>query len=369
MSRLAHETHEDARPLRYAAIYCRVSTEDQGKGFSIPTQIEACHTLAAPEGYSASDAHVFVDEGISGTTMDRPSLRKLRDFVATQAISAIIGYDPDRLSRNLGHQLLLAEECDRAAVELLIVSHPLERGPEGWLFFQMRGALAEYERAKLLERTHRGRVGRVKAGYPGGGSVPFGYRRVREPHKGHLEIDDETAPIARRIFQMYATGATLWAIAKQLTGERVPTKFDREGSFKQRQQKRLGYGRGASPSCSACYGMPLMPDVPIGTSGLPLPVPLGASGHRRNGSRLQYQRSSRRHCSSRCNSASNSVRSQPSQSEARLPLKWSAVLVWAMWSGDDWLLREGQKHPLLQVFLTLCDGEWGHVVPRVHSRR
>jgi site-specific DNA recombinase len=242
MSRLAHETHEDARPLRYTAIYCRVSTEDQGKGFSIPTQIEACHTLAAREGYSVPGAHVFVDEGISGTTMDRPSLRKLRDFVATQAISAIIVYDPDRLSRNLGHQLLLAEECDRAAVELLIVSHPLERGPEGWLFFQMRGALAEYERAKLLERTHRGRAGRVKAGYPGGGSVPFGYRRVREPHKGHLEIDDETAPIARRIFQMYATGATLWAIAKQLTDERVPTKFDREGSSKQRQQKRLGYG-------------------------------------------------------------------------------------------------------------------------------
>ena len=43
------------------------------------------------------DAHVFVDEGISGTTMDRPSLRKPRDFVATQAISAIIVYDPDRL--------------------------------------------------------------------------------------------------------------------------------------------------------------------------------------------------------------------------------------------------------------------------------
>ena len=52
--------------------------------------------------------------------MDRPNLRKLRDLVNTRAITAAIIYDPDRLSRNLGHQLLLAEEFERAGVKLLI---------------------------------------------------------------------------------------------------------------------------------------------------------------------------------------------------------------------------------------------------------
>jgi site-specific DNA recombinase len=93
-------------------------------------------------------------------------------------------YDPDRLSRNLGHQLLLAEEFEQAGATLLIVSHPLEQGPEGWLFFQMRGALAEYERAKTLERTRRGKIGRAKARHPPGGQVPLGYRVIREPHAG-----------------------------------------------------------------------------------------------------------------------------------------------------------------------------------------
>jgi len=97
-----------------AAIYVRVSTEDQGKGFSIPTQIEACQKLAEREGYTVPEAHVLIDEGISGTTMDRPALRRLRELVQTQAIVAAIVYDPDRLSRNLGHQLLLAEEFERA---------------------------------------------------------------------------------------------------------------------------------------------------------------------------------------------------------------------------------------------------------------
>jgi site-specific DNA recombinase len=159
--------------------------------------------------------------------MDRPGLRRLRDLVNTKAITAVVVHDPDRLSRNLGHQLLLAEEFERAAVKLLIVSHPIEQGPEGWLFFQMRGALAEYERAKLMERTHRGRVGRAQAGNLWGGQVPLGYRAVREPHQARWEIDEEEAALVRRIFQMSLGGLTMHAIAKQLSLEGIPTHYDR----------------------------------------------------------------------------------------------------------------------------------------------
>src|SRR6266850_2405127 len=186
----------------YAAIYVRVSTEDHGKGFSIPTQIEACQKLAEREGYTVPESHVLIDEGISGTTMDRPGLRRLRELVQTQALAAAIVYDPGRLSRNLGHQLLLAEECERANVQMLIVSHPLEPGPEGWMFFQMRGAFAEYERAKLLERTRRGTMGRIQAGHAWGSGVPFGYRYVPEPHGGRWDVDDDEAALVRRIFAL-----------------------------------------------------------------------------------------------------------------------------------------------------------------------
>jgi site-specific DNA recombinase len=213
--------------MSYAAIYARVSTEDQGKGFSIPTQIEACQKLAEREGYTVPEAHVLVDEGISGTTMDRPDLRKLRDLVHARTISAVIIHDPDRLSRNLGHQLLLAEEFEQAAVKLLIVSHPMEQGPEGWLFFQMRGALAEYERAKILERTKRGAMGRVQAGHPGGGNAPLGYRYIAEPHGGRWEIDDEAAALLQRIFALCVSGEPTRGIARILTGECIPTPSDR----------------------------------------------------------------------------------------------------------------------------------------------
>jgi site-specific DNA recombinase len=107
MSRLHEQGDLRAPSLMYAAIYARVSTEDQGKGFSIPTQLEACQTLAAREGYTVPEGHVLIDEGLTGTTMDRSGLRALRDLVHARAIAAVIVYDPDRLSRNLGHQLLL----------------------------------------------------------------------------------------------------------------------------------------------------------------------------------------------------------------------------------------------------------------------
>jgi site-specific DNA recombinase len=210
--------------IKHAAIYVRVSTEDQGKGFSIPTQIKACQKAAEHEGYTVPESHVLIDEGISGTTMERPELRRLRALVTTKAIAAVIVYDPDRLSRNLGHQLLLAEECERAGVKLLIVSHPMEQGPEGWLFFQMRGALAEYERAKIVERTRRGSLGRAQAGNPWGGAVPLGYRAVREPHKARWEIDEAEAALVRRIFAMGMSGLSTYTIAFQLSQERQPTR-------------------------------------------------------------------------------------------------------------------------------------------------
>jgi site-specific DNA recombinase len=220
-------SHDDTAGSAIAAIYARVSTEDQGKGFSIPTQIEACQKLAAHESYAVPETYVLIDEGISGTTLDRPGLRHLRDLVNTQTIRAVIVYDPDRLSRNLGHQLLLAEEFERARVNLLIVSHPMEEGPEGWLFFQMRGALAEYERSKILERLKRGLVGRAKAGHVSGGSVAFGYRYIKEAHGGRWEIDEDEALVVRRIFRLSLDGVATRAIARLLTKERVPSKRDR----------------------------------------------------------------------------------------------------------------------------------------------
>ena len=158
--------------------------------------------------------------------MDRPGLRRLRELVTTKAIAAAIVYDLDRLSRKLGHQLLLTEQMDQAGVKLLIVSHPMEYGPEGMVLFQVRGVFAEYEHAKLMERTHRGRVKRAQGGVHGADRCRWA-PVIREPHKARWEIEEEEASLVRRIIAMCLRGMTTYTIAEQLSQGRVPTRRDR----------------------------------------------------------------------------------------------------------------------------------------------
>src|SRR5262245_9400480 len=99
---------------RIAAIYARVSTTDQAdKGYSLPTQIEACQAMARQEGYTVPGTHVFVDD-YTGTSLNRPQFTRIRDLVRQRLVHAVIVYDLDRLSRKLAHQLLLSEEFEQA---------------------------------------------------------------------------------------------------------------------------------------------------------------------------------------------------------------------------------------------------------------
>jgi site-specific DNA recombinase len=219
-----------------AASYARVSTAEQAdKGYSLPTQIEACLTLAAQHGYHVDPAHLFTDD-YTGTSLNRPQLRRLRALVRSGTVQTVLVHDLDRLSRRLVHQLILTEEFERAGVPLLVVTTPRDtKTPEGQLLVNVQSVLAEYEREKLKERTLRGLRGRAQAGKPPGGTVPLGYRY----HNGRYEIDEGEARLVRRIFAMYIEeGLSINAIVKRLTAERVPTHSDR----RQRHHKKLDVG-------------------------------------------------------------------------------------------------------------------------------
>jgi site-specific DNA recombinase len=213
-----------------AAVYARVSTTDQAdRGYSLPTQIEACQALAQREGYTVPDSHIFVDDS-TGISLNRPQFTKLRDLIHQRLVHAVIAYDLDRLSRKLAHQLLLSDEFEQAGVTLHIVTMPAsDKTPETQLLANVRGIIAEYERAKILERTARGLRGRVQAGFVPSGNVPLGY--TYEPCAtggGHYILNQEEAHLVQRIFHMCVqSGLSTHAIAERLTRERVPTQRDR----------------------------------------------------------------------------------------------------------------------------------------------
>jgi site-specific DNA recombinase len=225
-----------------AAIYARVSTTDQAdKGYSLPQQIDACLAMAQQGGYTVPESHILADD-YTGVSLHRPQLMKLRTLVQHQLIHAVFVYDLDRLSRKLAHQLMLCEEMDTCGVSLHVVAMPHnDRSPEAQLFSNIRGSFHEYERTRILKRTRDGLVGRSKAGFPPGGTVPLGYTYVRYVDKGgHYEVHPEEAAIVTRIFRLYVTeGCSLKAIAAQLSAEHIPTRADRS-----RTQAKRKYGAG-----------------------------------------------------------------------------------------------------------------------------
>ena len=214
-----------------AAIYARVSTEEQAKGYSLNTQVEACLSYVADRNYRATEVY---KEDYSGATLDRPELDKLRDAISGGLIDVVIVYDIDRLARKSAYQVLIEEEFSRYQVLVEYVIGQYEDLDEGRLQKQIRASIAEYEKAKILERGKRGKRGKARSGYViVGARPPYGYQVRSEPHKAWLEIDEDEAKIVRLVYQWYLDGdgqngtLSMLGIAARLTEMGIPTRGDK----------------------------------------------------------------------------------------------------------------------------------------------
>ena len=110
--------------MKSAAIYARVSSDQQKEENTIASQTAALVEFARQQGFDAPDEWVFEDEGFSGASLVRPGLERLRDLAAEGHIQAILIHSPDRLSRKYAYQVLLTEEFARHGVETIFVKAP-----------------------------------------------------------------------------------------------------------------------------------------------------------------------------------------------------------------------------------------------------
>jgi site-specific DNA recombinase len=95
------------------AVYIRWSTEEQGEGTTLTIQTEACRFFVQSQGWRFREELVFVDDGWSGGSLDRPGLNRLRQAVAEGAVGCVVVYKLDRLSRSVPDLVrLIFEEWD-----------------------------------------------------------------------------------------------------------------------------------------------------------------------------------------------------------------------------------------------------------------
>lgn len=207
------------------ALYARVSSETQAKEGTIDSQIEALREYAKANNLTI--AFECLDDGYSGTILDRPGLDQVRDLAEAGSIDGVLILSIDRLSRKQAHQIILIEEFKKQNIQLIFTDQSFSDAPEDQLMLQIQGAIAEYDRVKILDRMRRGMIHAVKNGQMVGSNAPYGYKYIpkTKTSPGRWEVIPEEADIVKIVFDWYVVdGMKGTAIAKRLNDEGIASR-------------------------------------------------------------------------------------------------------------------------------------------------
>jgi len=210
-----------------AGIMARVSTEEQLAGYSIGAQVDAMLKFCEEQGWQVMER--YIEEGVSGTTSNRPELqRALRDAEAGK-LDVLLTHQLDRFYRNLRLQIETLGKLGEMGVGYLSITERIDYStPTGMLFMQMLGAFNEYYSSNLAREVRKGKQGRAESGLTNATFLPHGYKRVEK----EAVIEPVRAETIHYIFKLYATGLYSYrAIADRLNAEGHPASSRSKGKW------------------------------------------------------------------------------------------------------------------------------------------
>ena len=180
--------------------YCRVSTEEQAEeGFSIAGQADKLRVYA--ELHDLGDVVVISDPGLSGKNLERPGLQRVLEMVANGHVGHVLVWRLDRLSRNLGDLIALADTFGQSNVALHSFTERLDLSTAtGRMFYNVLGSFAQFYREQLGENVRMGMHQAIRQG-----------RWINRPKTGYDLRDgglvpNESAPLVREVFRLRAEG-------------------------------------------------------------------------------------------------------------------------------------------------------------------
>lgn len=220
------------------AVYIRWSTDEQGQGTTLEVQREACEHFCRSQGWTFRPDLVYIDDGYSGGTLERPALTKLREAVRTGDVQCVVVYKLDRLSRSLLECVTLVRQewSDRCALYSTKENFDTH-SPVGQMVFNMLVSFAEFERSLIRDRTLSGKRKRAEQGRNAGQRYPYGYRKgvqgewALDGWDGEQGCFTGRAAIVRRIFHEYLAGLGTTTIADRLRQEGIAAPMGGEWRF------------------------------------------------------------------------------------------------------------------------------------------
>jgi site-specific DNA recombinase len=199
--------------LKRAIIYSRYSTDLQNDK-SVEDQVELCKNYAQKLGLTVIGSdHDRAKSGAS--TFGRPGLTRIIEIAKAGGFDVLIAEAPDRISRDIADLAGIHKVLEFRGIEMNCVNG----GRMDTIQIGMHGVIGQMQREEGAKKVRRGMAGVVRDGRSAGGRA-YGYRPVLGK-PGQLEIVTNEADIIRRIFAVYAAGATPRTIATTLNNEAV----------------------------------------------------------------------------------------------------------------------------------------------------
>jgi site-specific DNA recombinase len=196
-----------------AAIYARISSDQDGTGLGVGRQVEDCHRLAAELGWPVAAQYVDNDVSAYGVKK-RPQYRRMLADLASRDVDAILIYHPDRLTRRPLELEQFLEILSAAKVRdvRFVSSGGLDIGNgDGLMMLRVLAAVAANESATKSRRVRRKLDQRAEAGLPHGGYLrPFGYEVDK------VTIREDEATVIRSLAQRFLAGESLRSLASWL---------------------------------------------------------------------------------------------------------------------------------------------------------
>lgn len=215
------------KPKKYiAGLYFRLSQEDerQGESASIEHQRTILRKYAEEHGFEIHDE--YIDDGISGTTFQRPEVQRLLDDAKTGIINTIIVKDLSRFGRNY---IEVGQYIDYVfpafGIRFIAIQDNVdtENRDSGTMeMMPIMNVFNEWHAANTSKKIRAVKKANALAGIYNGAKLAYGYMKANDEKHTPL-IDEEVAPIVVRIFEMYASGWSAKKIAATLTLEGIPS--------------------------------------------------------------------------------------------------------------------------------------------------
>jgi site-specific DNA recombinase len=205
-----------------AILYARVSTDEQARsGYSLAQQLEALRAHCEREGYEVLEE--VSDPGQSGASLERPGMDRARDLVAAGGVSVVLAQDRDRFAREPAYHYLLRREFEAHGTKIRALNDRGDESPEGELTDGILDQLAKFERAKMTERTRRGKLKKAREGKVIATNRPHYGFHYNDARDNYVVVEEEMQVVAR-IFRMVGEeGASLLRVKRTLEREGVPS--------------------------------------------------------------------------------------------------------------------------------------------------